>query len=134
MWNTNKCSSVIWFWAFTMSLVLVCRCGLFGTYFVQSFSEMQYNFSNEMTDLFALAAVFLQMVMTNADHGKKYYFLSYLDLFFINNSSSNHSKSFCGYFALLQSPMECLRYRLETHEYGRKIIHHLRVDVIWCTA
>ena len=45
---------------------------------------------------------------------------------------SNHSKSRCGYLALLQSPRECLRYKLEPHVYGIKINPHLRPDVTWC--
>lgn len=54
-------------------------------YFAQSFSKPQYNFSNKMTDLLALA-ILCQMVMTNAEYGEKYYFLSYPYLFFVNNS------------------------------------------------
>lgn len=102
--------------------------------YVQSFSELQYNFSNVMTDLLALAGVLCQMVMTNAEYGEKYYFLSYLNLFFVNNSFIHHSKFHCGYLALLQSPRECLRYRLESHGYGTKITLHLRLDVVWCSC
>lgn len=73
------------------------------------------------------------MLMTIDEYREKYYFLSYLNLFLEKKFlSSNHSKSCCGYLALLQSPRESLRYLPESHVYGIKITPHLRPDVAWC--